>query len=278
MSDRRETLANAFVAAAELEGSVEAPAYVDGTLQRVTEPVVDLCRAPGGARERQLLYGQRFRVLEVREGWAFGAAARDGYVGYIAAASLGEDVAATHRVALPATHLYPTPNLKAREAAWLSFGSELRVVSASGEFFETAEGLFVPKTHLRPLSAVFADPVTVAQLFFGVPYLWGGNSAAGIDCSGLLQAGCLAAGLPCPGDSDQQEAILGETLAPGVQPARGDLFFWSGHVGIAVDGETLIHANAGSMSVAYEPITAAISRIAAQGEGPVTRRARLPSG
>jgi len=275
MSDRRETLANAHVAAAELEGIVDAPAHVPGETRRVTEPIADLCRAPGGPRERQLLFGQRFRVLDIREGWAFGAAARDGYVGYVAAETLGEDVTATHREALPATHLYPAPDLKTREASWLSFGSELRVVSAEGAFFETAEGLFVPKTHLRPLNAAFADPVTVAQLFFGVPYLWGGNSAAGIDCSGLVQAGCLAAGLPCPGDSDQQEAQLGETLPPGVPPARGDLFFWSGHVAFAVDPETLIHANAGSMSVAYEPITAAIARIATQGEGPVTRRARL---
>ncbi len=275
MTDRRILLANAFVAAAELQGVVDAPAYAKGEMRRATRPVVDLCKAPGGARDRQLVYGERFRVLEVREGWAFGAAARDGFVGYIAAGDLGDDIEGTHRVSMPATHLYPAPDLKTRESRWLSFGSELRVVSASGAFFETAEGEFVPKSHLRPLNAEFADPVTVAQLFFGVPYLWGGNSAAGIDCSGLVQAACLAAGIPCPGDSDQQEALLGETLAPGIQPARGDLYFWDGHVALTVDGETLVHANAGTMSVAYEPIVGAIARIAEQGEGPVTRRARL---
>ncbi|RDC71551.1 NLP/P60 hydrolase [Rhodovulum sp. 12E13] len=278
MTDRRSLLANDRVAASELEGSIAAPAYVEGEWRRVVVPVADLLAAPEGARDRQLLYGQRMRVLEVREGWAFGAAARDGYVGYVAAGSLGDDVAATHRVAVPATHLYPVPDLRRRERAWLSFGSELRVVSASGEFFETAEGLFVPKPHLRPLNAQFADPVTVAQLFFGVPYLWGGNSAAGIDCSGLVQAACLAAGIDCPGDTDLQEAALGETLAPGVPPARGDVYFWNGHVALAVDGETLIHANARTMAVTYEPIAGAIARIEAQGEGPVTRRARLAAG
>ncbi len=275
MTDRRALLANARVAASELEGIATAKTYVSGAWQRVTAPVADLLAAPDGARDRQLLYGQRFRVLEERDGWAFGAAARDGYVGHVSAGALGEDLAATHRVAAPATHLYPAPNLKRREAAWLSFGSELRVVSASGEFFETAEGLFVPKPHLRPLTAHVTDPVTVAQLLFGVPYLWGGNSSAGIDCSGLVQAACLAAGIPCPGDTDQQEAALGETLDKSVPPARGDLYFWKGHVAWAVDGDTLIHANAHTMSVAYEPIDRAISRIEAQGGGTVTRQARV---
>ncbi|MEM0936848.1 MAG: NlpC/P60 family protein [Pseudomonadota bacterium] len=276
MTDRRETLANASVAAAELEGSVAAPRYVSGHWARIAVPVTDLCAKPGGARDRQLLYGQRFRVLEEKEGWAFGAAAQDGYVGYVGTAALTGDEEGTHRVSVPATHLYPAPDLKRPERQWLSFGSVLRIVSATGDFFETSESLFVPKPHIRPLRAEFADPATVAQLFFGVPYLWGGNSARGIDCSGLIQAACHACGLACPGDSDQQEATLGETLAPGVPPQRGDLYFWKGHVGLMVDGETMIHANAHTMAVSYERIVAAISRIAAQGEGPVTRRARLP--
>jgi hypothetical protein len=277
-TDRRSLLANSRVAAEELRGRVEAPAHVAGEWRRVTVPAADLCAAPGGARDRQLLYGQRVRVLEQHEGWAFGAGRHDGYVGYLAAEALGDDIEGTHRVAVPATHLYPAPDMKRREAMWLPFGAELRVVSATGPFFETAEGLFVPKPHLRPLNAPFADPVTVAQFFFGVPYLWGGNSTAGIDCSGLVQAGCLAAGIACPGDTDQQEDALGDTLLPGTPPARGDLYFWPGHVAWAVDGETLIHANAYTMSVAYEPIGAAIARIEAQGEGPLTRRARLSRG
>jgi hypothetical protein len=275
MTDRRSTLANARVIAAELADAAPSATSVEGHWRRVVRPVADLCAAPEGARDRQLLYGQRVRVLEVRAGWAFGAAARDGYVGYLPAGALGDDMAGTHRVAVPATHAYPAPDLKRREIAWLSFGSELRVVSAAGAFFETAEGWFVPKPHLRPLTALFDDPVTVAQLFFGVPYLWGGNSAAGIDCSGLVQAACLAAGLACPGDTDQQEAALGETLDPGVPAARGDLYFWRGHVAWAADEDTLIHANAHTMSVSHEGIAEAVARIQAQGDGPVTRRARV---
>ena len=275
MTDRRALAANGRVAAAELEGEVAAEAFVAGVWASVAVPVADLCAAPGGARDRQLLLGARFRVLERRGGWAFGVAGADGYVGYLAEAALGPEVDVTHRVAVPATHLYPAPDLKRRERAWLPFGAALCVVSETGAFLETNAGDFVPRPHLRPLDAPVADPVAVAELFLGVPYLWGGNSSAGIDCSGLVQAGCHAAGITCPGDSDQQEAVLGVTLPPGTPPARGDLLFWKGHVAWVVDGETLIHANAHAMAVAFEPIEAAIARIAAQGEGGVTRHARL---
>jgi hypothetical protein len=275
MSDRRRLLANARVAAAELRGEVEAPAYTEGITRRVTAPVADLCAAPEGPRDRQLLYGARVRVLDVSKGWAFGAAADDGYVGYLRAEALGDPVEPTHRVAVPATHLYPAPDLKRREICWLSFGSELRVVSEAGAFLQLAEGLFVPAPHLRPLAEPFGEPVAVAELFCGVPYLWGGNSAAGIDCSGLVQIACRAVGLPCPGDSDQQEAELGETLASDAPPRRGDLYFWPGHVAWAVDAARLIHANAHAMAVAHEPIDKALARIEAQGDGPLTRRARL---
>ena len=275
MSDRRRLLANARVAAAELKGVIDAPRYVAGTTRRVVVPVADLRAAPDGPRDRQLLYGAHVRVLDVAEGWAFGAATDDGYVGYLSADALGEPVEATHRVAVPATHLYPAPDLKRREAFWLSFGSQVRVVSEAGAFLELAGGLFVPRPHLRPLAEPFDDPVAVAELFRGVPYLWGGNSAAGIDCSGLVQIACRAVGLPCPGDSDQQEAELGETLAPATPPRRGDLYFWPGHVAWAVDEARLIHANAHAMAVAHEPIEGTLARIEAQGEGPLTRRARL---
>jgi len=236
--------------------------------------VTDLRETPSGARDRQLLWGQRVDVLERDEGWAFVRGAHDGYVGWIETGALAGDLDPTHRVAVPATHLYPAANLKSREAHWISFGSELRIVSASGDFFETAEGFFVPKPHLRPLNAPFADWVTAAQLLFGAPYLWGGNSSAGIDCSGLVQAAALAGGFPCPGDSDQQEAVLGTKLPDDAPTQRGDLYFWRGHVAIAVDAETLIHANAHTMATTYETLSVALARIEGT-EGPITLRRRL---
>ncbi|TDX33376.1 NlpC/P60 family protein [Rhodovulum visakhapatnamense] len=273
--DRRETPANDRVAATRLKGLVAAPRYADPVQFRVTRPLTDLLRAPGGPRERQLVLGEAFELLEMHEGFGFGWAARDGFVGYVAAQALAADVPApTHRVAVPASHAYSAPDLKRPEVMGLSFGTELRVVSAEGRFFETAQGWFVPKPHLRPLNVPFRDPVTVAQLFFGVPYLWGGNSGWGIDCSGLVQMAWLASGRACPGDSDQQERELGEALPVGSPVERGDLLFWRGHVALAVDPEVMIHANGHTMSVAYERIADAVARIEAQGEGRPTAHRR----
>ncbi|MGC9369631.1 MAG: NlpC/P60 family protein [Paracoccaceae bacterium] len=273
--DRRLTPANDRVALDGWQGRVSAERFVPGEPSRLTRPVADLLAAPGGRRERQLVWGEPFTVLERHGGFAFGQSGKDGYVGYIDETALGPVIDATHRVSVLASHAYPEPDMKSHEVMGLSFGARLRVVSASGAFFETAEGYFVPKPHLRPLNVPFADPVVVAQMHFGVPYLWGGNSSWGIDCSGLVQAALLAAGLDCPGDSDLQEAALGRALPTGTPPERGDLFFWKGHVALAVDGETMIHANAHTMSVAYEPIADAIDRIDVQGDGPLTAHKRL---
>lgn len=273
--DRRLTPANGRVAALRLKGLVEAERFTEGRPAAVAVPVADLLAAPEGARDRQLLLGAAVTVHEERGGWAFVEAARDGYVGYLPAGALGPPLAATHIVAVPATHLYPAPDIKARETAHLSFGARLRVVSAAGAFYETETGAFVPRVHLRPANRPFTDPATVAQLFFGAPYLWGGNAIGGIDCSGLVQAAHLACAIPCPGDSDLQEAALGQPLPEDEPLRRGDLVFWRGHVAMAVDGATLIHANAHHMAVAYEPVAEAIARIAAQGGGAVTSRRRV---
>jgi cell wall-associated NlpC family hydrolase len=274
VSDPRLTPANGRVAEAGWEDRVQAARFTSGDWKSVAVPLCDLRAAPAGNRERQLLLGDRFLVLEARDGWSFGRAAKDSYVGYIRDDHLGSDVIASHVVAVRATHLYATPDIKSPDLAALSFGARLAIVHEGRAFFETADGRFVPKPHLRPADKPFRDPVTVAQLFFGTPYLWGGNSSAGIDCSGLVQVALLACGIPCPGDSDLQMA-LGQQLAPDTPVERGDLFFWKGHVAMAVDDRTLIHANAHHMAVAYEPLAAAVARIEAQGSGPVIARRRL---
>lgn len=275
MTDRRLTPANARVAEAGWEDRVDAPTYVEGTWKAIRSPVADLRAAPGGARDRQLVTGERFLVLEDREGWSFGRAERDGYVGYIPSEQLGEDTEATHLVAVRASHAYKMPSLKAPEMSPLTFGARVRVTDERHHYFEIGHESFVPKPHLRPLDRPFRDPATVAQLYFGTPYLWGGNSSWGIDCSGLIQAACLACHLPCPGDTDLQQAALGHSVPNGSALERGDLLFWKGHVAMAVDEATLIHANAHHMAVAYEPAAAAIARIEAQGEGSVTAHKRL---
>jgi cell wall-associated NlpC family hydrolase len=263
VTDRRLTPANGRVAAARLIGQVVADRYTEGEARTVALPVADLLAAPGGTRDRQLVFGEGVIVYDTADGWAFVEARRDGYVGYIAAHALRDHAQATHTVSVPASHLYPAPDIKRAEALRLSFGARVRIVSAADAFFETDQGLFVPKPHLRPANRPFADPATAAQLLFGVPYLWGGNSVWGIDCSGLVQAALLAAGFPCPGDSDLQAAGAGQPLDPADPMARGDLVFWPGHVAMAVDGVTLIHANAHHMAVAYETLHDAVARIGA---------------
>ena len=254
-----------------LAGSVEAERYVEGLPAMVDSSVIDLCAGPDGPRDRQLLLGAEVQVFEDTGGWSFVQAA-DGYVGYVWSDLLSEVVVPTHVVATVATHAYAAEDFKSDDVLALPFGARVTVLDERQRFFETNIG-FIPKKHLRALDRPFTDPATVAQLHFGVPYLWGGNSTRGIDCSGLITAALTACGIACPGDSDMQMAQLGEDVTGEYR--RGDLLFWNGHVGMMVDTDTLIHANAHHMATVYEPVKQAILRIEAQGDGPVIAHKRL---
>lgn len=271
MTDRRLTPANGRVAAMHLAGQVTAERYVAGWIAAVSVPVADLCAHPDGARDRQLLLGAEVTVFEDRDGWSFVQAA-DGYVGYLRSDQLTDASGASHVVATVATHAYVAEDFKSPDLHGLPFGARVTVQDERRKFFETNVG-FIPKGHLRPLDRPFSDPATVAQLHFGVPYLWGGNSTRGIDCSGLITAALSACGLDCPGDSDLQCAALGRSFEGPYQ--RGDMVFWDGHVGMMVDAETMIHANAHHMATVYESIERATLRIEAQGDGPLVARKRL---
>jgi len=294
VSDPRLTPANGRVAAASLRGQVEAQRFVEGEARRIATDIAELWSAPTrGERRRQLLYGETFTVYETVGARAFGQSGRDGHVGYVATEALAPPTAptaptsptapgdaASHKVVALATHLYSEASIRAPDVMRLYFGSRLAIVgrraAGGGErFLETAQGLFVPARHVAPLDSRAADPVSVAQRFLGVPYLWGGNSCLGMDCSGLVQAAMLACGVACPGDSDLQEAALGEPLPESAPLERGDLVFWKGHVALVVDEHRLIHANGFDMAVAHEPVEEAIARIRAQGDGAVTSRRRV---
>ncbi|KPP85885.1 MAG: Cell wall-associated hydrolases (invasion-associated proteins) [Rhodobacteraceae bacterium HLUCCO07] len=242
--------------------------------RQVAVPVVDLLDAPEGRRARQVVMGQHVEILENGDGWCHVRALADGYVGYLCSSTLGKAEEVTHRVTARSTHLYPEADFKTRETAALSHGSRLAVLREEGRFFETRKG-FVPKAHVAPLDPPERDPVAVAARFEGTPYLWGGNSGFGIDCSGLVQAACLACGIDCPGDSGMQAEALGREIGPGEALRRNDLLFWKGHVAWVVDEATLLHANVFHMAVAVEGLGEAITRIEAQGDGAVTARKRL---
>lgn len=274
MMDRRLTAANARVADAALRGQVDAPRFVVGEPARVSVPVVDLRAQPDGARDRQLRLGLPVTVYEKHEGWAFVRCDEDGYVGYLPEAAIGASPTPTHRVCTPATHAYDGPKVQATDLMRLSFDSRVQVLTPGTDFSETNVG-FIPTRHLRPIGDAFTDPVHVAEMFIGTPYLWGGNSSLGIDCSGLVQMGCVACGIPCPGDADLQENALGAPVPAGDALRRGDVVFWKGHVGWMVDTQTLLHANGHHMAVAAEPLADAIARIEANGDGPVTSCRRV---
>lgn len=274
MSDRRLTPANGRVAARHLQGQVEAEVFVAGEPASIGQTVVDLCATPAGKRDRQLLMGATVTVYERRDGWAFVQAKQDGYVGYVREAALSAPATPTHRVATPATHAYEGESFKSKDLLHLPFGATLTVTAERQKMFETPLG-YIPKKHLRPLEKPLKDPATVAQLYFGVPYLWGGNSTLGVDCSGLVQAAYHACGHLCQGDSDLQRDGLGQFLPDHAALQRGDLIFWKGHVAMMVDSETMIHANAHHMATVYEGLEQATLRIKAQGDGDILARKRV---
>ncbi|MEO6300431.1 MAG: NlpC/P60 family protein [Paracoccaceae bacterium] len=267
--DRRLTPATPRVAHVSLRGLVDAPAFTEGEVLQVAVPLVDLLRAPGGARDRQLWLGEGFTVVDREQGFAFGFSARDGYCGWLPEVALTQVRQPTHWVASVGTHLYGEPRVPAVLEA-LPMGARV-CVTAWGKYAETTAG-FVPASHLREIGDWLTDPVAVAEGFLGTPYLWGGNSRAGLDCSGLAQVAHLACGLAFAGDADLQESAGGEVRG---DLRRGDMLFWQGHVALIVDETRLIHANGHTMSVAYEGIAACIARVLAAEGAPVRSRRRL---
>lgn len=279
-SDRRITPARPDLAAAFLRGRVEAANYVEGHEARIIAASAPLRRAPAADAplETEALHGETVVVYEEAGDWAWAQLARDNYVGYLPSASLGPPAAPTHRIAVLRAHAYPTASVKSSPRFALSLGALLRVEGRDGDFAVTSEGLRCYARHLAPIDQFETDFVAVAERFLETPYLWGGRTSEGIDCSGLVQSALGAAGVAAPRDSDMMEAAVGapahldEALA---HLRRGDLIFWKGHVGIMRDAKTLLHANGWHMQVASEPFVEARKRIATGAYGAITSIRRL---
>ena len=276
--DPRLTPARADLADLRLRGRVTAARYVAAVSRRVTAPAAPLRRAPSDTAglDTEALLGDAVDVYDEADGFAFVQLVRDGYVGYLPAASLGPAAPEpTHRVTALRTFLYPEPDLKRPVRAHLSLGARLVVTGETDAYLETPGG-FVFARHCAPATALEPDYAATAARLLGTPYLWGGRTSLGLDCSGLVQLCLDAAGLPCPRDADMQERDLGYALPRDhADLRRGDFVFWRGHVGLMLDSETLIHANGHHMAVAAEPLAEAVARIQGNSFGAVTGMRRL---
>jgi cell wall-associated NlpC family hydrolase len=268
--DPRLTPARPDLAAKSLEGRVSAARFVEGTAAEVIDPQAPLRRAPSheAPLDTEALKGERVTVYETTgEGWCWGQLESDGYVGWLPAGALAElGAPPTHKVSVPRTLVFPAADVKQPPLASLPLGARLAITRTDERFAMTTGGGFIPARHVLEIETYDSDFVSVAENFLATPYLWGGKTSLGIDCSGLVQVALNACGIPCLRDSDMQEKNTGARFGTGLDKLqRGDLIFWKGHVAIARDRSTVLHANAFHMAVAVEPLAEAIARIRAAG-------------
>jgi cell wall-associated NlpC family hydrolase len=275
MADKRLTPARPDLAAAHLKGQVEAARFAEGEKFSVRHGRASLRVRPAdsAAQDSELLFGEIVTAYEQKDGWSWIQAQTDGYVGYVRSEALGRDETATSRVIALMASVFPVPDLKAPVADFLPLNAMVRHEALDGDYVRIGSGQFVHYRHLALLSEHGTDFVAVAERFLGVPYVWGGKTFAGLDCSGLIQTALQACGVACPRDTDMQEKALGDAVTHS-NLQRGDLVFWKGHVGVMQNASHLLHANAFHMQVAAEPLTEAVARITPIA-GPVTSIKRL---
>jgi cell wall-associated NlpC family hydrolase len=279
--DPRRDVFRPDLAAESLYGKVSAPRYVHGHPAQIVRAAVPLRSRPTPTFgfETEALFGETVTVYDDREGWAWVQLTRDRYVGYVPSEALSADIdQTTHRVRALGTFVYPVPDIKSPPLMHLSMNAELCIAGGDERFLMLKGGGFVVTRHIAERARRAPDFVELAERFIGTPYLWGGRTRLGLDCSGLVQVTLEAAGFVAPRDTDMQQAELGTDVViadvlDGVQ--RGDLIFWKGHVGIMADSVTLVHANAHHMQVAAETLPEAIERIAKLG-AQITAVKRLP--
>lgn len=271
MSDLPDRRLNAYrpdLAEERLRGLVQAANFVAGTTSVVCVPVVQMRARPEleCGTDTELLLGETVRVLDTDGGWAWVKADFDGYVGYVPDYAVTPVVRSlTHIITAPRTFVYSGPDLRFPTVQALSMGNRISVVdqrdTRGTRYFLLESGEAVIANHCAEASTPLAgDYVSVAGRFLETPYLWGGRSGFGIDCSGLVQLSMMMTGRAAPRDTDMQAEGLG-TAIDRDELRRGDLVFWKGHVAIMEDEKTLLHANGHTMTVSHEGLNEAVDRI-----------------
>jgi cell wall-associated NlpC family hydrolase len=265
LPDRRLHAYRKDLAAEALRGLVEAERYVKGEPRQVSLPVLPLRREPrfDATLDTEALLGEIVTVYDESEGWAWVQCSRDDYVGYMPSDGLRRKIVEpTHRIAALRSYVYPEPDGKTPPLSLLSLNALVKVTETEGRFLALAGGGYIFAGHTVPIGETAPDFVAVAESFLGAPYLWGGRTSVGLDCSGLVQLSLEAAGYAAPRDADMQAAEPGRAIDPRKDKLRrGDLVFWEGHVGIMTSAKDFLHANAFHMAVEAEPFARAKKRI-----------------
>ena len=272
--DPRVTPANETVACSTLKGKIKHANFVEAKNYQVNVPFVDLLGSPDGKRNRQLIYGSKVKYFSAAKGWAFIQNTYDNYVGYVPESTIASETQKTHIVTAPLAHVFMEPNIKSKNIEILPLAARVSGEMIGNGFSETELG-WISVSQLKRKTELSKDPVEVSKLLQNAPYLWGGNTTLGIDCSGLIQISLLLCGIDCPGDSDQQMNTLGQNIDIGSPRKKGDIIFWKGHVAWALNERQILHANAYHMATVIEEANEAIERIKKQDNNSVIAHKRL---